>query len=122
VRKLTRVLKQWQRYCNVPIKSFHLEAAIKGLLPNVTYGGNDEFWFDWLVRDVFAHLTNCANGSFVMPVTGETIAVGDQWLSRAQSAYARAVTACGHEYNNEQYLAGVEWQKIFGTMIPTIVR
>jgi hypothetical protein len=30
--KLTRLLKQWQRYCNVPIKSFHLEAAIKGLL------------------------------------------------------------------------------------------
>jgi hypothetical protein len=54
-------------------------------------------------------------------VTGETIAVGDQWLSRAQSAYERAVKACGYEYNNEQYLAGVEWQKIFRTMIPAIV-
>jgi hypothetical protein len=121
VRKLTRLLKQWQRYCTVPIKSFHLEAAIKGLLPKVTYGGNDEFWFDWLVRDAFAHLISCANGSFVMPVTGETIAVGDQWLSRAQSAYERAAKACSYEYNNEQYLAGVEWQKIFGTMIPAIV-
>jgi Second Messenger Oligonucleotide or Dinucleotide Synthetase domain len=121
VRKLTRVLKQWQRHCNVPIKSFHLEAAIKGLLPKVMYGGNDEFWFDWLVRDAFAHLTNCGNGSFVMPATGETIAVGDQWLSRAQSAHERAVKACAHEYNNEQYLAGAEWQKIFGTMIPAIV-
>jgi hypothetical protein len=121
VRKLTRLLKQWQRFCNVPIRSFHLEAAIKGLLPKVTYSGNDEFWFDWLVRDAFAHLIGCANGSFIMPVTGETISVGDQWLSRAQSAYERAVKACGYEYNNEQYLAGVEWQKIFGTMIPAIV-
>jgi Second Messenger Oligonucleotide or Dinucleotide Synthetase domain len=121
VRKLTRLLKQWQQYCNVPIKSFHLEAAIKGLLPKVTYSGNDEFWFDWLARDAFAHLIGCANGSFIIPVTGETISVGDQWLSRAQSAYERAVKACDYEYNNEQYLAGVEWQKIFGTMIPAIV-
>ena len=33
VRKLTRMLKQWQRYCNVPIKSFHLEAMIQEMLP-----------------------------------------------------------------------------------------
>jgi hypothetical protein len=98
LRKLTRALKQWQRYCNVPIKSFHLEAAIKGLLPRVMYGGNEEFWFDWLVRDAFAHLIGCANGSFVMPGTGERIAVGGQWLSRAQSAYQRAAAACGYEY------------------------
>jgi hypothetical protein len=121
VRNLTRLLKQWQRYCNVPIKSFHLEAAVKGLLPTVTYGASDEFWFDWLVRDALAHLIKCANGSFAMPVTGEIIRIGDQWLSRAQSAYDRAVKACSYEYNNEEYLAGAEWQKIFGTMIPTIV-
>jgi Second Messenger Oligonucleotide or Dinucleotide Synthetase domain len=121
VRKLTRLLKQWQRYCDVPIKSFHLEAAVEGLLPSVPYGGNHEFWFDWLVCDAFAHLTRCANGSFVMPVTGETIGIGYQWLSRAQSAYERATKACSYEYNNEQYLAGVEWQKIFGPMIPAIV-
>jgi hypothetical protein len=121
VRKLTRVLKQWQRECNVPIKAFHLEAAVKGALPRLSWGGYDEFWFDWLVRDTLAHLIDCKNGAFAMPVTGETIHVGDTWLSRAASAYDRAVRACHYERSNEEYLAGVEWQKIFGTMVPIAV-
>ena len=57
VRKLTRILKQWQRYCDVPIKSFQLEALVKELLPTKTYGGKSEFWFDWLVRDALAHIS-----------------------------------------------------------------
>lgn len=122
VRKLTRLLKQWQRECNVPIKSFHLEAAVKGALSTLSYGGFHEFWFDWLVRDTLAHLIKCQNGTFTMPVTGEVISIGDAWLSRAESAYDRAVRACDYERTNEEYLAGVEWQKIFGTMIPMAVR
>jgi hypothetical protein len=118
VRKLTRLLKQWQRHCTVAIKSFHLEALAKGVLPTINYGGADEFWFDWIVRDAFGHLTRCGNDTFVMPGTGEVISVGDEWRSRAISAYDRAVKACGYEYNNQEYLAGIEWQKIFGPMIP----
>jgi hypothetical protein len=120
VRKLTRLLKQWQRACSVPIKSFHIEAAVKGSLAKVSYAGCEEFWFDWLVRDTFAHLINCKNGTFSMSGTSECIGVGEAWVSRAESAYARAVKACEFERANEDYLAGAEWQKIFGTEIPII--
>jgi hypothetical protein len=122
VRKLTRFFKQWQRECNVPIKSFHLEAAVKAALTTVTYGGQNEFWFDWLVRDALAYLVSCKNGWFSMPVTGEVISIGDAWLSRAESAYARAMKACDFEKANENYAAGVEWQKIFGTAIPALAQ
>jgi hypothetical protein len=118
VRKLTRLLKQWQRECNVPIKSFHIEAAVKSALATVSYAECDEFWFDWLVRDTFGHLLNCKNGSFSMPGTGEYISVGDAWVSRTESAYARALKACEFEQANDDYQAGAEWQKIFGTEIP----
>ena len=122
VRKLTRILKQWQRHCSVPIKSFHLEALVKEVLPTQSYGGNDEFWFDWLVRDTFAHMIQRANGTFWMPGCAlEWITLGDAWLSKAQTAYGRAVKACNYEYNNQGALAGSEWQKIFGTMIPMTV-
>lgn len=119
VRKLTRILKQWQRYCDVPIKSFHLEALVKEFLPTKSYGRDDEFWFDWLVRDSFAHLISRANGCFLMPgCAPEAIWLGDAWLSKAQTAYSRALKACTYENENENVLAGTEWQKIFGTMIP----
>ncbi len=117
VRKLTRILKQWQRHCNVPIKSFYIEALIKELLPTLSYGGNNEFWFDWLVRDAFEHMIRRANGYFLMPATNEKIFLGDEWLSRARSAYLHALYACEFERENKEELAGEEWQKIFGTMI-----
>jgi hypothetical protein len=118
VRKLTCMLKQWQRHCAVPIKSFHIEAIIMETLPQYSYGGNDEYWFDWHVRDVFAHMIQRGNGTFSMPVTGETIQLGDAWLSKAQSAYGRALKACDHERDDQDAAAGDEWQKIFGPMIP----
>jgi hypothetical protein len=121
VRKLTRLLKQWQRHCNVPIKSFHLEALIKTVLPTINYGGCHEFWFDWMIRDAFGYLVRCGNGSFVMPGTSETIFIGEEWMSRAISAHGRALQACSYEYRNEGYLAGIEWQKIFGNTIPVVV-
>jgi hypothetical protein len=42
------------------------------MLPTVTYGGNHEFWFDWLIRDALAHLIRCPNGSFTMPRDGRS--------------------------------------------------
>lgn len=121
VRKLTRILKQWQRYCSVSIKSFQLERLVAETLASSSYGTQSEFWFDWLVRDVFAHMIARANGSFDMPATGERIYLGDVWLSRAQSAHARALCACEYEDRSIDVLAGTEWQKIFGTMIPMTV-
>lgn len=118
VRKLTRILKQWQRHCDVPIKSFQLEALIKELLPTKDYGGKNEFWFDWLVRDAFAHMIGRAGGGFWMPgCAPEWISFGETWLSQARTAYDRALRACAYEYANDDILAGIEWQKIFGTMI-----
>jgi len=120
--KLTQIFKQWQRYCDVPIKSFHLEAMVKTVLPTLSYGGgNSEFWFDWYVRDVFASMTSWGNGSFAMPATGEVIQLGDAWLSKTKTAAARAVKACDYEQANLNKEAGEEWQKIFGQMIPQLV-
>jgi hypothetical protein len=120
IRKLTRILKQWQRHCDVPIKSFQLEALVKELLLTKTYGGKNEFWFDWLVRDAFAHMIGRANGGFWMPgCAREWISLGNAWLSKALTAYERALKACAYEYDNYDFLAGAEWQTIFGTMIPS---
>ena len=119
MRKLTRILKQWQRHCNLSIKSFQIEALVMETLPLLNYGGCDEFWFDWLVRDALGHMIGRANGCFTMPVTGEVIQLGDAWLSKASSAHGHALRACVLEDGNRETLAGDEWQEIFGTMIPT---
>ncbi|MCE8519855.1 hypothetical protein KBY30_02565 [Ruegeria pomeroyi] len=121
-RKLVRIFKQWKRHCNVPIKSFHLEQLIGEALPSLSWGSHDEFWFDWIVRDVFAHMTSRAGGGFFMPGgINEWIDLGDAWKFKAESAHQRAFRACEYERENMNLLAGSEWQKIFGTMIPEMV-
>ena len=88
------------------------------LLPRLSYGGADEFWFDWLVRDALGYMISRANGWFTMPTTAEVIQLGSAWISKASSAHGRALRACAYEDRNWEAMAGDEWQKIFGTMIP----
>lgn len=117
-RPLIRMLKQWQRHCNVPIRSFEIERMVVDFLPHATRTHLDYRWWDWLLRDFFWYMQTRANSFVVMPGTGKLVFVGDAWLSRAQSAYGRAVKACEFEKENEDLSAGTTWQMVFGTMIP----
>jgi hypothetical protein len=121
LRPLIRMMKVWQKHCSVPIKSFHLELLAAEFLAQSLWRLNDYFYFDWLLRDFFAYLCSRANSFVVVPETGEVIFVGDDWYSRVESAYHRAVKACDFEQGNYVVSAGGEWQKIFGLDIPLTV-
>lgn len=118
LRRLIRMLKAWKKYCSVPIKSFHLELLATEFMAQCEWRAEGFFYFDWIVRDFFRFMTGRANGYVFVPGTYEAMHLGDGWLSRAQSAYARAAKAADYERDNYVGLAGDEWQKIFGTGIP----
>jgi len=117
-RALARMLKQWQREHNVPMKSFVIERLALHFLDQWSYSHQDVFYYDWMIRDFFAWLLRFVNGNLTMPVTREVIQLGNEWQMRVQRAHSNAVSACEHEYSNRGTLAGEEWQKIFGTLIP----
>ena len=121
LRPLIRILKAWQDYCSVPIKSFQLELVAAEFLASSLWRNKDFFWFDWITRDFFAHLYHRANTFVYVPGTLEPIFLGDDWRSRAESAYWRAEKACRYEEHNLVDAAGEEWQKIFGIQIPMTV-
>jgi Second Messenger Oligonucleotide or Dinucleotide Synthetase domain len=118
LRPLIRMLKAWQHWCSVPIKSFELELLAADFLAQSPWRLYDFFWFDWITRDFFAYLYHKANSAIVVPGTFEVIFLGNAWQSRAESAYYRAGRACDHERDNRVEDAGEEWQKIFGFQIP----
>lgn len=121
IRALVRMLKVWQREQNVPLKSFQLERLAIEFLAVWPFSNRDVFWYDWMVQDFFAHLLGRANGYLAMPGTSEIISLGFEWLTRAQTAYQEAVSACINERDNYQVLACTDWQKIFGAAIPVLV-
>lgn len=117
-RDLIRMMKCWQGYCSVPMKSFHIELLSIEFLANWQYAGKSSVYYDWMVRDFFPYLVNRANGWLWVPGTNELMLLGDDWKSKAESAQERAAKACQYEAEQMPYSAGSEWQKIFGTYIP----
>lgn len=111
---LTKMLKTWKRICNVPMKSIILEIAACSFVSQWPNNQQSIFWYDWMVRDIFAFLWRYKNGTAQVPGIQEAISLGDQWVSRCESAYSRAVKACEYEYQDLGVLAEDEWKKIFG--------
>ena len=121
LRPFIMMMKAWQSHCNVPMKSFWIELVAANFLQQYQYSKKGYFYYDWIMRDFFAYLYHRANQCVFVPGTYEPIALGDIWQSRVKTAYDRAVKACDYERKDYIYLAGEEWQKIFGVQIPRIV-
>ena len=111
------MVKRWQRACNVPIQSFMIDVLVSNFMPSARGTLNNRALEDYLVRDFFAYLVLQANSFILMPGTGASRCLRDDWLSRAQSAYARASKASDYEVREMPISAVAEWQKIFGTDI-----
>ncbi|KVQ67884.1 hypothetical protein WT22_06220 [Burkholderia territorii] len=117
-RRLIRMLKAWQSWCSVPIKSFYLELLAIEFLDQCPWRNNDYFYYDWISRDFFKWMITKANTYLLAPGTYDLLRLGEAWKSRAESALARAEKACIYEESNDMANAGDEWQKIYGTDIP----
>jgi len=118
LRPLICMLKAWQAECSVPLDSYILELLVAEFLAESAWRNQTYFWCDWLLRDFFAFLCARASGFTTLPGPFQLIYLGDDWESRAQTAYKRALDACEYERENYVHLAGQEWQKIFGAQIP----
>lgn len=117
-RALVRMMKRWQAYCSVPLKSFQIELVAIDFVSQWAYRGQTSTYYDWMVRDFLEYLVGKADTYVFAPGTHELIWLGSAWKSRAEGALARARKACDYETLAKRADAGDEWQKIFATDIP----
>jgi hypothetical protein len=116
-RELVKMMKRWQAYCTVPIKSFWLELLAISFLDQWQYAGNSKTYYDWMCRDFLKYLCGKTSSFVYAPGTLEAMSIGSAWDSKATSARDRAIKACELE-SKDAASASDEWQKIFGTDIP----
>jgi hypothetical protein len=121
VRKLIQMMKVWREHWSVPLKSFQLEVLVTSFLTDYAHREQDFFYFDWFVRDFLRYLIAQKNTYIWAPNSGDLSWLGEDWVSKAETAYGRAVKACDYEQDDFVILAGGEWQKIFGARIPEYV-
>lgn len=113
-RRLIKMMKMWQSSCAVPIKSLALELRATYFLSTWKHKGLDETYDDYMVRDFFAELIPKANATGKIPGIEEKCHYGDDWLSKAKTAHANAISACSYEASNDNTTACFMWRKIFG--------
>lgn len=113
-RNLIRMIKKWQDYCSVPIKSLVVEIGTVKFLSSYEHSTKTAVYYDWMIRDYFKELLTKVNASFELPGLSEKIYYGDEWQSKAESAHKRAVKACEYESSKDEDNATLEWKKIFG--------
>jgi hypothetical protein len=111
---LIKMLKVWKHNCKVPLKSIALEIVVCSFIRWWPHNTQSIYWYDWMVRDFFAYLWQYRNETVEISGIQERINLGDQWASRCESAYSRALKACEYEKQNFRKLAEDEWKKIFG--------
>jgi hypothetical protein len=117
-RDLIRMIKCWQGYCNVSIKSFWIEILAVDFLSTWEYAGKSSVYYDWMVKDFLGFILTKINNLIFAPGTFEIMHLGNSWESKARSAFERSKKACDYESEDEDFDAGYEWQKIFGEQIP----
>lgn len=121
-RALIRMMKCWQGYWNVEIKSFWIELTAVNFLQQWHHADKSMMYYDWMVRDYLDYLIGQKNTYIFAPGTYELMYLGSKWESKANSAWERAKKAC--EFENlttpQPHNAGDEWQKIFGTDMPRV--
>ncbi|MEO5493257.1 MAG: hypothetical protein ABIR08_04435 [Sphingomonas sp.] len=60
-RDLIRMIKCWQTYCSVPIKSFYIELLAVDFLATWGNRGKSSTWYDWMVRDFLDYMISRQN-------------------------------------------------------------
>lgn len=115
--RLVKMAKCWKQECNVPLKPFWIEILAQNFLKNYQYRDKSSVYFDWMMRDFFEYLVGLGsnfNGATIYhPTTCESLAIGNDWKTKAEMALLRAKKAIefGEKY---PYSALEEWKKIFG--------
>lgn len=115
--RLIKMIKVWQRFCNVELDSFAIELLCQEFLNSYEHCDKTSVYFDYMTRDFFKFLKNRYSTSLTKP--GEffsNYSIGDSWKSKAERAHLRAEKAISYTRDSQISLADEEWRKIFGVL------
>ncbi|MEX2515181.1 MAG: nucleotidyltransferase [Candidatus Paceibacterota bacterium] len=113
-----KILKKWVENSNVPLPSYQVELLAVNFL-NLPFAENENPKFPHLIAGFFDYLVMKRNSNLYSPASSQFINLGEDWVSRTQTAKKRSEKALNHESEGNLEEASKEWRKIFGMDFPT---
>ena len=117
-KQLIKMMKMWLNNCSVDIKSVVIERIAREFMWSFAHSKSTSVYYDYMVRDFLLFLKGKRNATIFMPGINEDIQIGEDWFSKAETAYSRAVKACEYEAQQKEFDSAYEWKKIFGDDYP----
>jgi len=115
---LILMLKAWRRTERVPISALALEILVTEFVRIWTYQRRSLLFYDWMLRDFFFWLREQGGRVLAVPGAVEALALGHNWVGRADRAYRLAESAARLERENRNDEAERAWRKLFGPGTP----
>lgn len=119
-KRLTRLVKAWKYYCNVPISSFYLEMRAASYMREQTtyYPWLDIFYLLKRLKDNQLAAMNDPTGYTGRIYACSTAPKAEEALSKLSTALIRAEKAMNHQTAGQTKDAFDEWDKLFGGKFP----
>ena len=111
---LIKLIKQWKNANSIQISSFAIELLVMEFLHYYINKSKSLYWYDWIVRDFFHHLSLRQSLKIKIPFTDEELTLDHQVISRARAAHEQSCHASEYERYNNNLSAANKWSEVFG--------
>ncbi|HXN74528.1 MAG TPA: hypothetical protein VN861_18420 [Candidatus Acidoferrales bacterium] len=118
---LCKMLKAWKSECSVEIKSISLEVLACLFVKQWPFRNKSLYYYDWMVRDFFQFMLGYRYQGWTRVIgTEEILQLGDEWVSKCETAHRHSLEACDNEVGDYRYLAEASWRRIFGNQFERV--
>lgn len=121
LKRLCRMARAWKDTWSVPIGGLLIDTLAYNFLNNWEYKDKSYLYYDWMVRDFFAHLKDQNEKQTYWLAVGSNQYVHrkGKFENKALKAYNLALEAIENEQKEYEYSANLKWREIFGTKFPS---
>lgn len=117
---LSRMVRSWKDYNNVPIKGITIDILAHRFLRDYQFKANTSVYYDYMTRDFFAYLLNIPSTQSSYLVMGSNRYITDHgyFHYKAKQAYNLALEAIEADQNKFNCTRNNKFREIYGTRFP----
>lgn len=117
---LSRMVRSWKDYNNVPIKGITIDILVHRFLKDYKYKTYGSAFYDYMTRDFFAYLMNIPSTQSTFLVMGSNRYITDNgyFQYKAKQAYNLAIEAIDADQNKYYWTRNEKYRSIYGTRFP----
>lgn len=121
MKTLSRMLRVWRDYCNVPMSGILLDTLTYQFLENYVNRDKSFTYYDWIFRDLFDFISkqNPQQSSWRAPGSQSYVGRTGSFEFKAKGAHLRSLEAIAYDVAKQDWSRKQKWREVFGSAYPS---